>query len=324
MILLISISVFLTLSVIVLLFHQLATAEKRRISARLEQMARGVQSAAEASSSTYMDEEPTGFRRLLRNFGRYLESPRWNLSLELRMLRAGLPLRGGEFVVLCVASAVLWSMVFLLLGGGQLIFGLAGAVLGFSFPFILVSMKTTKRRKVFNSQLGDALILIANSLRTGYSFMQASDMVAQEMRPPISSEFARAVKEMNLGVTIEEALANLGKRINSEDLDLVLTAVLIQRQVGGNLSEVLDNIARTIRERVRIRGEIRTLTAQGRISGLIVSLLPIVLGLVIYLLNPEYVKLLFTHPFGKIMLGVAGLGQVIGILVIRRIVDIEV
>ena len=324
MILLISISVFLTLSVIVLLFYQLATAEKRRISARMEQMARGVQSAAETAPSSYQEEEPTGFRRLLRNFGRYLESPRWNLSLELLMLRAGLPLRGGEFVVLCVASAVLLSMLFLLLGGGQLIFGLIGAVLGFFFPFILVSMKTGKRRKTFNSQLGDALILIANSLRTGYSFMQASDMVAQEMRPPISSEFARAVKEMSLGVTIEEALANLGKRISSEDLDLVLTAVLIQRQVGGNLSEVLDNIARTIRERVRIRGEIRTLTAQGRISGVIVSLLPIVLGLIIYLLNPEYVKLLFVHPFGKILLGVAGLGQVIGILVIRRIVDIEV
>ena len=324
MILLISISVFLTLSVIVLLFHQLATAEKRRILARLAQMASGGQADAEKTSSTYMDEEPTGFRRLLRNFGRYLESPRWNLSLELRMLRAGLPLRGGEFVVLCVASAVLLSILFLLLGGGQLIFGVAGATLGFFFPFVLVSMKTAKRMKAFNSQLGDALILIANSLRTGYSFMQASDMVAQEMRPPISSEFARAVKEMNLGVTIEEALANLGRRIDSEDLDLVLTAVLIQRQVGGNLSEVLDNIARTIRERVRIRGEIRTLTAQGRISGLIVSLLPIVLGLVIYLLNPEYVKLLFTHPFGKIMLGVAGVGQVIGILVIRRIVDIEV
>lgn len=324
MILLISISVFLTLSVIVLLFYQLATAEKRRISARMEQMARGVQSAAETAPSSYQEEEPVGFRRLLRNFGRYLESPRWNLSLELRMLRAGLPLRGGEFVVLCVASAVLLSMLFLLLSGGQLIFGLIGAVLGSFFPFILVSMKANKRRKAFNSQLGDALILIANSLRTGYSFMQASDMVAQEMRPPISSEFARTVKEMNLGVTIEEALANLGKRISSEDLDLVLTAVLIQRQVGGNLSEVLDNIARTIRERVRIRGEIRTLTAQGRISGIIVSLLPIVLGLIIYLLNPEYVKLLFVHPFGKILLGVAGLGQVIGILVIRRIVDIEV
>lgn len=323
MILLISVSVFLTLSAIVLLVYQLATAQQRQVAARLEQMARGEQTVV-AKTSAYQEEEPTGIRRLLRSFGRYLESPRWDLSLEMRMLRAGLPLRSGEFIVLCFASATLLAMLFLLLGGGQLVAGVTGAVAGFFFPFILVNMKIARRMKAFNGQLGDALILIANSLRTGYSFMQASDMVAQEMRPPISSEFSRAVKEMNLGVTIEDALANLGKRINSEDLDLVLTAVLIQRQVGGNLSEVLDNIARTIRERVRIRGEIRTLTAQGRISGIIVSLLPVVLGLVIYLLNPEYVKLLFVHPVGKIMLGVAGLGQVIGIIVIRRIVDIEV
>ena len=323
MILLISVSVFLTLSAIVLLVYQLATAQQRQVAARLEQVARGEQ-AVVAKTSAYQEEEPTGIRRLLRSFGRYLESPRWDLSLEMRMLRAGLPLRSGEFIVLCFASATLLAMLFLLLGGGQLVAGVTGAVAGFFFPFILVNMKIARRMKAFNSQLGDALILIANSLRTGYSFMQASDMVAQEMRPPISSEFSRAVKEMNLGVTIEDALANLGKRINSEDLDLVLTAVLIQRQVGGNLSEVLDNIARTIRERVRIRGEIRTLTAQGRISGIIVSLLPVVLGLVIYLLNPEYVKLLFVHPVGKIMLGVAGLGQVIVIIVIRRIVDIEV
>ena len=323
MILLISVSVFLTLSAIVLLVYQLATAQQRQVAARLEQMARGEQTVV-AKTSAYQEEEPTGIRRLLRSFGRYLESPRWDLSLEMRMLRAGLPLRSGEFIVLCFASATLLAMLFLLLGGGQLVAGVTGAVAGFFFPFILVNMKIARRMKAFNGQLGDALILIANSLRTGYSFMQASDMVAQEMRPPISSEFSRAVKEMNLGVTIEDALGTLGKRINSEDLDLVLTAVLIQRQVGGNLSEVLDNIARTIRERVRIRGEIRTLTAQGRISGIIVSLLPVVLGLVIYLLNPEYVKLLFVHPVGKIMLGVAGLGQVIGIIVIRRIVDIEV
>ena len=178
--------------------------------------------------------------------------------------------------------------------------------------------------RAFNSQLGDALILIANSLRTGYSFMQALDMVAQEMRPPISTEFGRAVKEMNLGVPVENALGNLAKRIDSEDLDLVLTSVLIQRQVGGNLSEVLDNIARTIRERVRIRGEIRTMTAQGRISGIIISLLPIALGLVIYTMNPGYVRVLFVHPIGQLMLGVAVVGQIIGVFVIRRIVDIEV
>lgn len=324
MILLISICVFFTLCAISLLLYQLATAEKRKIEVRLEQVVRGAQEIAGQVPASYQDSDVSGFRRLLRSIGKYVESPRWNLSLELRMLRAGLPLRSGEFVVLCVCSAILMGGTFLLLSGGQLIFGLSGILLGVGFPFILVSLKTAKRMKAFNSQLGDALILIANSLRTGYSFMQASDMVAQEMRPPISSEFARTVKEMNLGITMEDSLGNLAKRIDSEDLDLVLTAVLIQRQVGGNMAEVLDNIARTIRERVRIRGEIRALTAQGRISGFVVSLLPFGLGLVIFAMNPEYIKVLFVHPLGKIMLGVALVGQVVGILMIRRIVDIEV
>jgi tight adherence protein B len=324
MILLISISVFFTLGVISLLLYQLATAEKRQIGARLEQVALGPQAVAGQVASSYQEAEVSGVRRLLRSIGKHVESPRWNLSLEQRMLRAGLPLRSGEFVVLCVCSAALMGGALLLLSGGRLFFGLSGTLLGVAFPFILVSLKTSKRMKSFNGQLGDALILIANSLRTGYSFMQASDMVAQEMRPPISSEFARTVKEMNLGITMEDALGNLAKRIDSEDLDLVLTAVIIQRQVGGNLAEVLDNIARTIRERVRIRGEIRTLTAQGRISGIIVSLLPFGLGLVIFAMNPEYIKVLFIHPLGKIMLGIALVGQVVGILVIRRIVDIEV
>lgn len=324
MIFLISLGVFLTLSTIILLGYQLATAEKRAVSGRLDQVVQGATGAAAQKPFDHQEGEKAGLRGLLRSIGRYVESPRWNLSLEQRMLRAGLPLRGGEFLVLCGGSALLMALMLLLVGGGNPIAGIIGAAVGFMIPFLLVGIKTVKRMKAFNSQLGDALILIANSLRTGYSFMQAADMVAHEMRPPISTEFSRTVKEMNLGITMENALGNLAKRIDSDDLDLVLTAVLIQRQVGGNLSEVLDNIARTIRERVRIRGEIRTLTAQGRVSGIIVSLLPIGLGFVIYALNPEYVRVLFVHPIGKLLLGLALTGQVIGILVIRRIVDIEV
>ena len=323
MILLISIGVFLTLSTLIILFYQLMTAEKRVVSNRLDQVVQGSLSM-DSKSLIFQEESPVGLRGLLRKIGRYVESPRWNLSMEHRMLKAGMPLRGGEFLVLCGGSALLMALMLMIIGGGRPVSGIIGATVGFVLPFLLVKIKTDKRMKTFNSQLGDALILIANSLRTGYSFMQAADMVAKEMRPPISTEFARTVKEMNLGITMENALGNLAKRIDSEDLDLVLTAVLIQRQVGGNLSEVLDNIARTIRERVRIRGEIRTLTAQGRISGIIVSLLPVVLGLVIYVLNPEYIGLLFVHPIGKFMLGVALVGQVVGILVIRRIVDIEI
>ncbi len=323
MILLISIGVFLTLSTLFLLVYQMMTAEKRIVSSRLDHVALGSLSM-DSKSLTYQEERPVGLRGLLRTIGRYVESPRLNLSMEHRMLKAGMPLRGGEFLVLCGGSALLMALMLMIIGGGRPMAGIIGATVGFVLPFLLVKIKTDKRMKTFNSQLGDALILIANSLRTGYSFMQAADMVAHEMRPPISTEFARTVKEMNLGITMENALGNLAKRIDSEDLDLVLTAVLIQRQVGGNLSEVLDNIAKTIRERVRIRGEIRTLTAQGRISGVIVSLLPVVLGLVIYVLNPEYIGLLFVHPIGKFMLGVALVGQIVGIIVIRRIVDIEI
>jgi len=148
--------------------------------------------------------------------------------------------------------------------------------------------------------------------------------VAREMLPPISVEFARTVKETNLGIPMEDALVSMAKRVNSKDFDLVITSVLIQRQVGGNLAEILDNIARTIRERVRIRNEIKTLTAQGRISGVIVGLLPFGLALAIYLLNPEYISLLFVHPVGKMLLAGGFVGQLIGILLIRRIVAIEV
>ena len=324
MIFLISVGVFLTLCTVTALVYQLSTAEKRAVVGRLVQVAQGKSEPSSPVDRSYQDPQASGLRGILRGIGKHLESPRWNLSLEHRMLRAGLPLRSGEFLALCGAAAVLTGFLFLLIGGGTLLPGAFGGLIGFFFPFLLVRIKTRRRMRAFNSQLGDALILIANSLRTGYSFMQALDMVAQEMRPPISTEFGRAVKEMNLGVPVENALGNLAKRIDSEDLDLVLTSVLIQRQVGGNLSEVLDNIARTIRERVRIRGEIRTMTAQGRISGIIISLLPIALGLVIYTMNPGYVRVLFVHPIGQLMLGVAVVGQIIGVFVIRRIVDIEV
>ena len=320
MILLISISVFLTLIVLILLGYQMATAEKRVLLQRLDQVVAIPRAAGESNE---IQAHSGGMRGFLRNLGRYAESPRWDRALEHRLIRAGMPLRSGEFIVLCVCSA-LPAMLLLFLIAGTPVMAFIGALVGIALPFLLIRIKTEKRMKLFNRQLGDALILIANSLRTGYSFMQAMDMVAREMKAPISSEFARTVKEMNLGTTTEGALGNMAKRIDSEDLDLVITAVLIQRQVGGNLSEVLDNIARTIRERVRIRGEIKTMTAQGRVSGLIVGLLPIVMGCVIYLLNPEYIRPLFMHPIGRLMLGVAAVSQVIGILLIRRIVDIEI
>ncbi|MBP2645472.1 MAG: Type secretion system domain protein [Firmicutes bacterium] len=265
-----------------------------------------------------------GWRSLVSQAGVYFEWAGWSRSVEHRLIQAGLPLRGAEFMAICTIMAVFGGLILLVLSGGALLSGVAGALAGYLLPVFWLKLKIANRVKAFNSELGDALTLIANSLRTGYSFLQSLEMVAREMPPPISEEFARTLKEMNLGVTTEEALNNLARRITSDDLDLVITAVLIQRQVGGNLAEVLDNISGTIRARIKIKGEIKTLTAQGRISGLIICALPVVLGFMLYWINPGYVSLLFQHPLGILLLGVAVLSEFIGIFAISKIVNIEV
>jgi tight adherence protein B len=195
-------------------------------------------------------------------------------------------------------------------------------MLGYLAPQVYLDLRIRKRGKAFDAQLGDALILAANSLRTGYSFLQAVEMVSREMRPPLSTEFARMLREMNLGVTTEDAMRNMTKRVDSSDLDLALTAVLIQRQVGGNLAEVLDGIAATIRERFKLKGDIKTLTAQGRVSGLIISFLPIALAVVIFLMNPPYINVV-RAPLGRMMLVSSAVGMVAGFIWVRRIVNID-
>jgi tight adherence protein B len=210
-----------------------------------------------------------------------------------------------------------------MLSGGLLGFAV-GNFIGCCMPLLFLRIKIKRRAKAFNDQLGDTLILIANALRTGYSFMQAIEMVAREMLPPISAEFGRTLKEMNLGIQTETAMNNMAMRVDSDDLDLVITAVLIQRQVGGNLAEVLESIAGTIRERIRIKGEIRTLTAQGRMSGVIISLLPVALLVALKLINPGYIDLLFTNQVGQMMLGIAIFGQILGVMAIQRIVNIKI
>jgi len=150
------------------------------------------------------------------------------------------------------------------------------------------------------------------------------EAVSREMGPPMSVEFGRVVQEVQLGLTLEQALNNLLRRITSDDLDLMITAINVQREVGGNLAEVLDTISHTIRERVRIKGDIRVLTAYGRGAGTLISLVPIILSAVVYLISREFMSLLFTHRCGWVMIGVAVLGIVSGYLIIHKIVDIEV
>ncbi len=265
----------------------------------------------------------SGWRAFVRRLSRYFESPHRSRQVERKLVQAGLPLRASEFMVICAGLAGLGAFLMLALSGGKLAAAILGGCGGFIAPHLVVRLKAARRLRQFNDQLGDALVLTANSLRTGYSFLQAIEMVAREMPEPIAGEFARTLKEMALGVTTEQAMNSLARRMDSDDLDLVVTAVLIQRQVGGNLAEVLDNIAGTIRARVKLKGEIRTLTAQGRASGVLLAALPICVGLAVFVINPGYISLLFSHPVGQAMMGGAIVGQLFGAVVIRQIINIK-
>lgn len=228
-----------------------------------------------------------------------------------------------DFLLFTLLSFILAFLMVIMLTGNIAISVVLGGI-GAFFPAWAEKYQQDKRNRLFNSQLTDALTLASNSLKAGYSFLQAMDVVSREMPYPIGEEFARAIKEANLGVPIEDALLQVTKRVRSDDLDLVMTAVLIQRQVGGNLATILDNITETIRERVKIHGQIKTLTAQGKISGLIIICLPAALGLYLYTTNPKYITTLFTHPLGLLMVGMGILSQLIGAFLIYKIVNIEV
>jgi len=199
-----------------------------------------------------------------------------------------------------------------------------GAVLGFIAPHILLRFRQGRRLNAFDDQLGDTITLLANSLRSGYSLLQSMEMVARELPAPMSEEFDRVTREIGLGLTNEGALNSLYRRINSDDLDMLITAINIHHEVGGNLAEILDTIAHTIRERVRIKGEIRTLTAMARYSGYIVSGLPIVVAGVLFVMNQDYMSTLWTDPCGQRMLVASVISMGIGWIVIRRVVDIDV
>ncbi|PKM82418.1 MAG: secretion system protein [Firmicutes bacterium HGW-Firmicutes-14] len=242
---------------------------------------------------------------------------------EIELMKADIPLRGEEFIMMNFLLMVGLGLVLLLITRNPIV-AWFGVVIGFIVPRFIVKRTKIKRVQKFNSQIGDSLTVMSNSLRAGFSFLQAMEMVSREMPAPISDEFNRTLREMNLGTPTEDALMNLTHRIESEDLDLVMTAVMIQRQVGGNLSEILDSISHTIRERIRIKGEIKTLTAQGRVSGIIVGILPIVIGLVLAVINPEYIGALFKTPLGWGLLVAGIISQTIGIALIKKTVDIKV
>jgi tight adherence protein B len=307
-----------------LLFFPLAGhfAGKKKDISRLKNFM-NVEETAEGKKRLNHKEFKAGFSIMARGIASMTFLDGYKKSIQKQLNRAHVLLKAEEYITICVTLFILLAAVAYMLSK-SILYSVALGIIGWLLPMYIVKAKTKNRIKYFNSQLSDAIALISNSLKAGYSFFQAVDVVSTEMTGPIAEEFGLLQKEINFGASTEKALENLVSRVGSDDLELMITAVLIQRQVGGNLAMVLDNISTTIRERIKIKGEMKTLTAQGRMSGLIISILPVAIGFIIYLINPEHMSLLFTRSLGIGILVFSAFMELIGIYFVRKIVNIEV
>lgn len=238
------------------------------------------------------------------------------------IVSSGLKLKANEFIYLW-AGLTLIPMLLVVVLGGNIVTGIALAIIGIAIPPFLVSNARKKHDDLFNTQLGQATILMSNSIKGGFTFLQSMESVSQEMHPPISTEFAKVLREIHLGVRQEDALNHMVERTKNKDLELLVSAVMTSAQVGSNLSEILDTISGTIRDRIRIKNEIKTLTAQGRMSGMVIGLLPVFMVLAIMVISPTYFEGFFETQMGKIMLIISIVMEVIGFSFIRKIVNIK-
>ena len=244
-------------------------------------------------------------------------------SAALALERAGIPLRVGEYMTLRVAVAMLFLLVAFLLTLNLLI-ALPVGMIGYFLPRWYVGSRRRRRLAKINGQLEEMLTLVSNSLRSGYGLLQGFEYASRQISPPLADELKRMLQEANLGAGAETAIQALAERITSPDMEMVVTAIAIQRSVGGNLAQTLDGVAYTIRERDRIRGEIKTLTAQQRMTGVVIGALPIFVGLIMFAMNPDYMSPLFTETVGKVLLLIAAGLEVLGIFLIRSLMSFEV
>ncbi len=311
----------LLLLLIVLLIWQLRRQRGTEVSSRLTEFV--------GPSDTQPAANP---RQALDHIERKVAQSKRGNNIQRDLARADVKLTVTEFIIIKLLCALVGLGFGVFVGraspAAMFASGLAGAVVFSFLPNLYLTIQSRRRVKAFNNQLGDTITMMANALRGGYSFLQTLDMVAREAPAPMSSEFRRVVQEVGLGRSTEDALQNLLRRMPSDDLELLITAVNIQMEVGGNLAQILDTIGHTIRERVRIKGEIQTLTAQGRISAWVITGLPVGLAIFISMVNPGYMAPIFTlgmPPEAWCCLPVtAGVMIVIGYFAIMKIIDIDV
>lgn len=253
--------------------------------------------------------------------GRKTNGVTWLQKLDVQLRRAEISLSSREFALRwTLMSAIVAVTVGFFFGISYAVVFVGCSYLG---TLLYVRARISSRTRRVSDGLHPILVLITNALRAGQSFVQALHTVSQDGQGPLQEEFLRIEAELQLGATLEDAFMRANERIGSDDFDLIVTAILIQRQIGGNLAEVLEKIADTIRDRVRLKREVKALTSQGRLSASIFMVLPAGLGIILYMMNPMYISTLFQSPLGIAMLLIAGIGQLIGYVIIRRIVNVE-
>ena len=311
-------TLFILLIMIFLLEYR--SRNRQALARRMRYYAGGMETQEKPKERKSLSER---FMGLIRSGGKLLSNIRHARGLDFKMQQAGIPLLGTEFLIL-IAISMAVAFVVSSFVARKLYVGLFAALGVAMAEWVYVLIRIDRREAAFTNQLGDCLTMVANAMRAGFSFLQAMDLISKEMEPPISDEFKHVMRDINLGASVERALDDMDKRVNSPDFSLVVTAVLIQQQVGGDLAHILDTISETIQDRIRMRREVKTLTAQGRMSGWVLVALPVITGFLISATSPGYMEPLFNEKIGQIAIVIAIIMDIIGYIVIQRIVDIDV
>ena len=244
------------------------------------------------------------------------------VKLSNQLAFADIALKPTELLLIWFLALTL-PAIFVFIVFSNIYFAAVLFVLGIIIPPLIINVQKKKRIALFEKQFSDALMIIGNCLRAGFTYKQSMESIANEMPNPISKEFGKTLREINYGVSMEAALSNMSDRLQNDDLDLFVTSVVVQRQIGGNLAEIIDNISETIKERLKIKSEIKVLTSSGRISGIIVGLLPLILAGILMVLNPQYLSSFFQAKLGMYLCGFAIVMEVTGFLIVRKIVNIK-
>lgn len=315
----VGVMVFISIIMAYLGISRWGSEQKQSISKRLDNLGKI------PGENDYGTERETGvdILKVLSAVGGTFTGLSFTAKLENDLDKADILLKVEEFIGLNIVIAFGGGLLGFILSGGQSKIAVLGFMIAALIPTAFIYLQKKKREALLSEEIGESLTGMSNSLRAGFSFQQAMDLVSKETQGPLGKEYRRTLREINLGVTTEQALQNLINRVQNDDLELMISSVLIQRAIGGNLAEIFDKIADTIRQRIRMKGEVKVLTAQGRVSAWIIGLMPIALILIISIINPGFLNVFFETKVGWIMLASAAFSEVIGFIVINKIVNIE-